>query len=56
MKDIKDMEFQELVDMQTGDSIMALGRGNSLRAIIHEAMRMTLQWKAERTPEPKPKG
>lgn len=50
---LKGMDFQELVIMQTGESIMALGQGSTMKSIIREAMRVALQWKAERAPDGK---
>jgi len=44
----KDMEFNELRTQVTGEAIMMLGSGDSLKSIIHYAMSTALMWKQER--------
>jgi hypothetical protein len=42
------MDFQELVNQLTGESITLLGAGDKFRSIIYTAMAQTLIWRQER--------
>jgi len=46
-KELKDMSLNELVDYHVGISILSLGKGDSIRSIVYEIVRVTLMWKAE---------
>jgi hypothetical protein len=47
IKELKDMSLNELIDYHTGIFIISLGRGDSIRSLITEIVRVTLTWKAE---------
>ena len=48
--ELKTLHFDQLVNYMTGYALMRLGQGDSLRSIVAEIMRITLEWKRDTNP------
>lgn len=47
-RELANYKYSELVDFLTWEAIQSLVRGNPLRTVIGEAVRMTMLWKTEK--------